>query len=545
MIKRIKIKGYKKFKDYEIIFNERLNILVGDNESGKSSIIEALNIVLNNKVPFKELSALKYYFNKDNIKNFEDNNTFEDLPKINIEIEFNVKESENLQYQQYYGPKFMENIEKNDYTENKFGIMFECIPDEEYQDEINSEIQKKEIPYEYYTLNWTTFKDEKIKYKSKKPFNTYILDNTKNLDNYSINKYSVNLFNALMEESIKKEVKNSFYAKNVELTDSDNMRIDDEKKFNLLIENTDFSKFISIIDEDILLELKGKGKERLILTELVINSNKNIDTFIIEEPEMNLSNVNLNKMINSITEKYVENEEERMKQLIVTTHSNMVARKLELNNIIYIGKEKAKNFTSLPKDTSNYFLKSDNNNVIDLLNTEKNIIVEGAAEYILLPELFKKFIIEQSEGEIPIQKQMMSYYSINITSGQGLSTKHYENLMSYTGNKTIFITDNDKKNKRIYQIDEDKSYNNISSSDINNWTFEVAIYNANKEYITELLNVENNGKVTKIYDGKEQETKTLAYMLNNKTKVALKLSENVDGLTIPKYIEEAFKWIKN
>ncbi|EDN8580553.1 AAA family ATPase, partial [Listeria monocytogenes] len=46
-IKRMHIKGLKKFKDIDIEFNEKINILVGENESGKSTILEAINIVLN------------------------------------------------------------------------------------------------------------------------------------------------------------------------------------------------------------------------------------------------------------------------------------------------------------------------------------------------------------------------------------------------------------------------------------------------------------------------------------------------------------------
>ena len=38
-IKRIKIRGFKKFKKIDVEFNDKTNIIVGDNESGKKYFI--------------------------------------------------------------------------------------------------------------------------------------------------------------------------------------------------------------------------------------------------------------------------------------------------------------------------------------------------------------------------------------------------------------------------------------------------------------------------------------------------------------------------
>ena len=40
-ITKIKIKNFKRFREYTIFPNQRVNILVGDNEVGKSSMLEA------------------------------------------------------------------------------------------------------------------------------------------------------------------------------------------------------------------------------------------------------------------------------------------------------------------------------------------------------------------------------------------------------------------------------------------------------------------------------------------------------------------------
>lgn len=47
VITRLIIEGFKGFKDrFCIEFNESVNIIVGDNEAGKSTILEAINLGL-------------------------------------------------------------------------------------------------------------------------------------------------------------------------------------------------------------------------------------------------------------------------------------------------------------------------------------------------------------------------------------------------------------------------------------------------------------------------------------------------------------------
>jgi len=45
-LKRLKLKNYRQFSDVDISFNEGINILIGKNSSGKSSILEAIDFLL-------------------------------------------------------------------------------------------------------------------------------------------------------------------------------------------------------------------------------------------------------------------------------------------------------------------------------------------------------------------------------------------------------------------------------------------------------------------------------------------------------------------
>lgn len=46
-IKSLHIEGFKKFRTLDVEFNEHMNILVGENEAGKSTLLDAIKTVLN------------------------------------------------------------------------------------------------------------------------------------------------------------------------------------------------------------------------------------------------------------------------------------------------------------------------------------------------------------------------------------------------------------------------------------------------------------------------------------------------------------------
>ena len=62
-IKKIRIMGYKGFKDSTIDFNKEKNIIIGINEIGKSTILESIGIVLYKAIYNKIDNSLERYFN--------------------------------------------------------------------------------------------------------------------------------------------------------------------------------------------------------------------------------------------------------------------------------------------------------------------------------------------------------------------------------------------------------------------------------------------------------------------------------------------------
>ena len=84
------INGFKKFKQFQMEFNENLNIIVGENEAGKSTILEAIKVVLIQQYRTSDKSILAELFNRENIDIFIKNPSIKTLPSIQINIQLEL-----------------------------------------------------------------------------------------------------------------------------------------------------------------------------------------------------------------------------------------------------------------------------------------------------------------------------------------------------------------------------------------------------------------------------------------------------------------------
>lgn len=71
-IRKVKIHNFKCYRDFEITLEEGLNIVVGDNEAGKSTILEAINLALTGIISGKSIwnEISQYIFNKEAVDEF-------------------------------------------------------------------------------------------------------------------------------------------------------------------------------------------------------------------------------------------------------------------------------------------------------------------------------------------------------------------------------------------------------------------------------------------------------------------------------------------
>lgn len=291
-IKNIHIEGYKKFQVLDISFNENMNILVGENESGKSTVIEAINIVLNLKYKNSDKSILKDLFNIEMVKNYKDDPSIENLPFIYIELELDLLSSQK-QSEYFFG-------ENNITKKTKFGIAFECIFDEVLGADID--VTNGKIPYEYYQLKWYSFSG--LPYNIlKKPFEFIFIDTSETANFNTFNYFNKTLFNSVYDDKTKLNAKNVFREQMNGIFEKIKLdEIDDNRKFGINDKKVILESILSVYENEIPLENKGSGMESLIKTQIALDKSKSkFDLILIEEPENHLCFTNMNKMINEIS----------------------------------------------------------------------------------------------------------------------------------------------------------------------------------------------------------------------------------------------------
>ncbi len=518
-IQKIKIHNYKRFTKFEVQFDSELSVLIGDNEAGKSSILNAIDLVMSGSRHKIESIGLDSLFNVTCIQQFLSlrERKYEDLPELYIEV-----------YLSDEGKAWLHG-KGNSADENHDGICLRCKPSDEFGEQIHELLQETDIgfPFEYYSVSFKTFSGESYS-GYKRALRHLLLDSSQINNEYATRDYISSLYDGVAGGVQKSQHK--FAYRNSKRAFADNVL----KELNDDIEDFDFcirtdgksslSRDLTISESGIDIEDKGKGRQSIIKTEYALKNNADsvsFDVILLEEPENHLSAVSMRKLIKNISE--AANQ-----QVIIATHNGFVSARLDLRKTIMVHHDS--NTPALLADlddkTAEFFIKAPDNNVLQYVLARKVILVEGDAEYMLLEAFFEKIV-----------KKSASECGVEIISVGGTSFKRYMNLAINIPVKTAVIRDNDK-NHAENCIDNYADYTGHDHmrvfSEVNDdlYTFEVIMYEVNKDICDELF-LPDRRTLT-----------VLEYMIGNKSEVAFELlDKKMDELVVPDYIARAVIWI--
>jgi predicted ATP-dependent endonuclease of OLD family len=518
-ISRIKLHNFRRFRDIEIRFNRGRNIFVGDNESGKSSVLQAIDLCARGSRHRIEDIGVETLFNVDAVREFMGGDRkMENLPNLFIEL--------------YLNDIVDEGLEGNENSDNTYtnGVRLLIEPDLalSYQTSQVLQADNASFPFEFYSISFTTFSGDSYNGYTKK-VKTLLLDNSTIGNEYALNEYISAIYGSALSQveqlSTKHSYGNSKTGFKVGVLAPFNAKLPEGYSFS--VKNTGRN----CLENDLTIEMggvpiseKGTGVQCVVKTQLALNRASDIPVILMEEPENHLSHLNMRKMIEDI-------EKSQQTQLFISTHSGLISTRLDLRNCILMNSAEPERTTSLGfinDGTAKFFMKAPDNNMLQFVLAKKVLLVEGDAEFILMDAFCKR-----------VHGHSLAERGIDVIAVDGKCFKRYLEIAKQIGVKVAVVTDNDGN----YDENITASYNGFMNNeyanikvyaDANNerYTFEVAVYNDNIAICDELF-------------GADRRTMSVInYMLANKAEAAYKLlTQKEETIVVPQYIKDALEWV--
>lgn len=543
-IRKVHIENFKKFKGaFDLELNSDLNIIVGDNEAGKSTIIEAIFLALTgifrNRYIRNDLSS--YIFNKDVVDEYLTNVNAghkANLPKVLIELFFDGEDAPPI----FRG---LHNSESSDSSGVSLAIEF----DERFKEEYEVLIRGKEVqslPIEYYEVKWYGFNWDNATSRLI-PLKVALIDS----DNGKLPNGSDIYISRIIKDNLDTDdvVKITQAFRGLQDDFSGNQSVKDindgikgssgitNKEIGISVDMSSrnaWESFLMTYLDNIPFTYIGKGEQAIIKTNLAWGNKKasNAGVILMEEPENHLSHTKMNELIS-----YIKHHcEDKDKQLIISTHSSFVANKLGLSRLILLNGTNTLRLSELKKDTEAYFESLPGYNTLRLILCKKAILVEGPSDELVVQRAYL-----DKNGKLPIED------GVDVISAYNLSFLRFLEIADKLKLAACVVTDNDGNVNALKDKYKDYLHSDhiriCYDETVNSSSIEIddKAYNCNT-LEPNLLNANSLDEICKVI-GKEFNTNEdlLNYMKGHKTDCALAIFKSKEKINYPQYILDAIQ----
>ncbi|MGL5384670.1 MAG: ATP-dependent nuclease [Serratia sp. (in: enterobacteria)] len=551
LVESLRLLNFKKFSDKTFEFNEDINIFVGDNNAGKSTILEALEIVLN--FQYRGRSFNKEFspdlFSKEAVYSYLASPMKpEDLPVLVIEAYMKgvpeYRGSNNSRFQDTQGVQVKASFD-TDFIDA-------------YQKYLDSGAPITSIPVEFYKLEWMDFSWNVIKPFTKK-FRALYIDPTRIHPSSGKNQYISNVLNTALNKEEEYRLNLNYRETLQSFNNTDEVRgvnndLDSDNKITdkklTIASNTmpvgALQNALQLEVDAVPFHMVGKGEQSKVQIKLALhNKSKDIDLLMMEEPENHLSHIELSRLVHNIE------EQREGKQLFITTHSSYVLNKLSIDKICLLNDSYTR-LHLLDKDVVKTLKRLPGYDTLRVALAKKVILVEGPSDELVL----KKLYITENNGRLPEQD------GIDIIVVRGVGFKTFIEIGKEIGTAINVLRDNDGDyNKNIIPVkqeyDEYKNIKLVSSQDNNDFSLEPSMISANSASEKELLGFAKIVLSTQTYNLLNSENtfeEKINFLVNwfksvdgdgkGKKKVdsAIKLFETSKPFKYPLFLQEVFNF---
>lgn len=526
MIERIVIDGYRRFGHLDLSPNPGMNIIVGDNESGKSTLLEAVALALTGKINGRwareELNP--FWFNRDRVTEFFAKYRKPDqvaCPEILIELYL----ADRDEFQRLRGVH-------NSLQADSPGVMMRIAPAEQYADEFEVYLRDTPpavLPVEFYEIEWRDFED-KILNQRPKELATSFIDSRTIRSTSGVDYHTREMLSEHLDSKERAQISVAHRISRQQITDGTladiNRRLAAEhaslhdRPIGLQMDQSSRASWeTGIVPQvgDIPFAMAGQGQQAAIKVALAMSRTSGTSTFIlIEEPENHLSHTSLTRLISRI-ERLAGDDQ----QLFVTTHSSFVLNRLGIDKLLLLQGGTATKLADLGEDTVGYFRKLAGYDTLRLVLANKLALVEGPSDAIALERAYKDEV-----GRLPLED------GIDTVSMDGLTFKRALELCACLDRQAVAMQDNDGRSPdevrgSVAHLLVGSKRIMLVSDPARGRTLEPQVCSANDERLLR--------RVLQVPARATLET----WMTNNKTEWALRLIDSAEQITFPEYISQA------
>ena len=199
-IRKLILQNFKQFRQLDLDFDQRHNVLIGDNETGKSTVLLALDLALSGSRNRVENLGFEALFCKPVIEAFLDGpRGIDQLPTVVVDVFLAEGQDEGL-----YGVGNLAGQETD-------GIRLAIEPVQDYGAEIQAVLGQpgRNFPFEYYAVKFQTF--ARNPYASfNRPVRHLLLDSSRIDSDYAAREYTRSVFHFHAPVEARYQLENAY-----------------------------------------------------------------------------------------------------------------------------------------------------------------------------------------------------------------------------------------------------------------------------------------------------------------------------------------------
>ncbi len=448
-LKEISISGFRCFKDsFTTRFSNGLNVIVGENGAGKTTIINSIRQLLQDsesglyniteddfhRAFISEAKPSLYFSIVAKFCDLDDQEKIVYLPwtggsdtaLLNLHVE--NKEARGRYKRMMWGGK-----SKSIQFENELVDRIHCI----YLPPLRDAELKLTNGRQSRLSKLLRALNRKELRQCKKDNQPHPLENAVKEFNHQLainESFTIKKANELIKAQLQESI-GAYFSQNTLIQFAEN-------DFTKIVENLRLLFFPNLSSSDYQLfrslNQNSLGYNNLlyiasVLAELTLNDQEADEgglfkILLIEEPEAHLHPQLQIRLLSHL--KKVAEEKSNNVQVIVTTHSTVLAASVSVDSIIHLSKGNSPvatplNTCALPIKSKNFINRWLDVTKSNLMFASGVILVEGIAEQMVIPELAKSVLKEQPDGKKNLEDQGISVINMN-----GIYFNHFMRLYS-------------------------------------------------------------------------------------------------------------------